>query len=360
MLTYYYQINNEITKEYESFLLKYTFNDVSFSEGVLKFDDIIHEMLLNQLKEYVLRDITTATCYYLALEKQKVDFDVLCFHAEHIIVKQSAFWEHLFQILNTYLELKMIPAKRLVSQENEKWKQTNVLNIRKLRWKMYRINSKLEQRIKPKRSFLNRANIIKKTKKVFVNDNYLRPLVNISNQQHWVYLRDMRNDIIHYKFLSQSSAVNLATEDITGILFTPKDQTVDHANLSLLLDKCLLDIYNAIDISYKIIRQDLVPKHKDSEQEDFILIKVLCKNEDNKPKLIPKMFIDIDNDLGDNPFRAVFCPECFSDDLIITNEEHRVSENTYEQLVGHYIGTKVQIYFEKRIKELDNTSESFE
>ncbi|MEO2208227.1 hypothetical protein ABGV42_31495 [Paenibacillus pabuli] len=184
--------------------------------------------------------------------------------------------------------------------------------------------------------------------------------MSISNQQHWAYLHDMRNDIIHYKFLSQRGAVNLVTEDATGILFTPKDQTVDHANLSLLLDKCLLDIYNAIEMSYKIIRQDLVPRHKDSEQDDFILIKVLCKNEDNKPKLIPKMFIDIDNALGDNPLRAVFCPECFSDDLIITNEEHHVSEKTYKQLAEHYIGTKVQIYFEKRIKEFENTSESFE
>lgn len=353
MLTHYYPINNELIQEFENILSRYNLNEVAFSEGILKFDDIIHELLLQQLKDYVLKDITSSTCYYLALEKQKMDFDVLCFHAEHAIIKQSSFWEHLFQILNTYLELKMIPAKRLISQDNEKWKVTNLLNIRKFRWKAYKLNSKLEQQIKPKISFLSRANIIQKTKKMYVNDVYLRPLLNISNQQHWSNLRDIRNDIIHYKFLRQRGVVNLVKEDSTGILFTPQDQTVDHANIALILDNCLLEIYSAIELSYKIIRQDLVPRHKDSVQNEFIMIKVLCKNEDEKPFLIPKMFTEMDNNLGDNPFRAVFCPECFSDDIVITNEEYHVSEKTYKQVGGHYIGTKMQTYLEKKTRDLE-------
>lgn len=353
MLTNYYQINDDIGKEFDELLLQYTLNDVSFSEGILKFDDIIHEILLNQLKEYVLKDMTAATCYYLALEKQSSDFDVLCFHAENAIVKQSSFWEHLFQILNTYLELKMIPAKRLVSQENEKWKQTNLFNIKKSKWKMYAIHSKLKPYLKPKMQFLNRAGVINKTKKMFVNDNYLRPLVNISNQKHWIELRKLRNDIIHYKFLGQRGFTNFIGDNTTTISFIPQDETANHKNLSHLLSKCLSDIYYAIEESYKIIRRDLVPKRKGSENDDFILIKYFCKNENNKPRLIPKMFIDMDKKLGDNPFRAAFCPECFSDDLIITNEERLVSEKTYRQLTGEYLGQKMQTYLNKRIKELD-------
>jgi hypothetical protein len=356
MLLHYYPLNNEITEEYNDILSRYTLNDVPFSEGILKFDDIIHELLLEQLKDYVLKDITTSTCYYIALEKQKADFDVLCFHAEHAIVKQSSFWEHLFQILNTYLELHMVPAKRLISQEDEKWKVTNFLNIKKLRLKSYKLNSTLEQQIKPKVSFLSRINIIQKTRKMFINDIHLRPLVNISNQQHWSTLRDLRNDIIHYKFLRQRGVVNLVEKDATGILFTPHDQTVDHTIIGVLLNKCLADIYTSIELSTKFIRQDLVPRRKDSTQTEFIMIKVLCKNEEEKPYLIPKIFVDLNNNLGDSPYRGIFCPDCFSDNLVITEEEHHVSEKTYKQAIGYYIGTKMQSYMEKKTKELeDNT-----
>jgi len=143
MLQHYYPFNKKILDEFNKFRSNYKLNNVNYREGIITFDGIIHEMLLSQLKDYVLKEITTSTCYYMALKKQNADFDVLCFHAENAIVRLTSFWDYLFQILNTYLELKMIPSKRLIGSVNGKWKITRLFfdKNHKLEWKSYKYDN---------------------------------------------------------------------------------------------------------------------------------------------------------------------------------------------------------------------------
>lgn len=347
-----YVLNQDIESTYNKVRAKYIFNKVSYREGILKFDDILHSMLIYQLKDYVEQEIATSTCYYLALRDVGTSHETLCFHAEHAIVRICSFWEHLFQILNTYLDLKMVPAKRLAGIGGEKWELTNFLNFKKLKWKFYQLNPLIKKQIQPKTSYLSRYNVIKLFKKMYVNDNHLRPLIIMSNSDLWTKLRDIRNDIVHYKFLRQRGAVNLVREDLTGILFEPKDKTVDHVLIADLLSKGLEEIYSAIEISYKIIRQDLVPPRKSTGRTDFAMVKVICNCSSNLI-LIPKDLVELENKLGDNPYRAVFCPTCFSDKITITAEEYKVSEDTFKQTMGHYIVTLWPNYMEKKTKELE-------
>lgn len=312
MLSSFIINNDEIEKKFQIIRQQYAMKDVQFSEGIFRFEDGLNLLLLNEVKEKLDNSLRVITCYLMTLVEFAVSQDVLDFHAEHVIIKLASFWEHLFQVLNVYLRVNMNSSKQIVQSTDESWKI--------------------------KDEFLTRTGFVKNIKRIFINDKNLRNIVNIPNKEHWRYIVNLRNDIVHCNYLGQKIIVDYVGNDgSSSFSFNPQSNRPDYKKFSDILSLALKDIYYAMELAYKIVKQDLAPSKKESKKMEYNLIKVVCSNcSPDKVKLIPKDFLEMEKKLKDRTFRFVFCPDCLSDEISIL-DDFKVSHITWNDVYVNYI-----------------------
>gem|GEM_PF-3917630 len=114
-----YVITQDISGKVNKMIDKFEKNEGEFNEGMLMFEDLIHLHLLKDFKRNIKNKIITPIFYYQVLVNETTNKSTLSFHAEHALMRVTSFWEHLFQILNTYLGINNSP--RRVIEKNEQW-----------------------------------------------------------------------------------------------------------------------------------------------------------------------------------------------------------------------------------------------
>ncbi|MFL0583712.1 hypothetical protein ACH0B6_14115 [Solibacillus silvestris] len=336
-----YVINQDISDKVNKMINEFQINEGEFNEGILMFENLIHLHLLKDFKRNTKNKIITPIFYYQVLVNEVTNNSTLSFHAEHALMRLTSFWEHLFQILNTYLGINNSP--RRVIEENEEWgivKRKYVFNKRSEFGKYVSTNNKV----------LVSSKFLSHLKKIYRNDSHFRRLINLSNQSHWKEIRSHRNDIIHHKFIGQSSFVMNATEEQYSIMmYNNFEKDFGYSNLSELFSKAVKDIKKALEDTFVLLKKDLVPNKKSSSKEQQFLIKIKCDCEE-KIKAVPDIFLTFDEKLKrtGSPFRGIFCTSCFSDKVTILEDKVNISEMNCDELVTEYY-KKSFLYLEKKI-----------
>lgn len=329
MLNSLYPMNEKIINEVNQKVMNYHIDKGTFKEeSLLNFELLIHLQMLEGFIENIKKKIITPVYYYKILLKEDVkNYSSLAFHAEHSLIRLTSFWEHLFQVLNTYLDIFMSPKKKII-EVNNTWINIFILSIRR--------NDK-EKYLRISQNFLDGQNFVKRVKKKFKNDKILRNIVNISNENHWKCIRNIRNEIVHYKFLGQTAyPLDVESNNYMINIDNSSESKVNHNELITLIDKALEDIKEVLKDTYVLLKHDIVPSEKSSAREEYFLSKLSCSCGEKKI-CIPDEVRDLDKKLKNNPFRAIFCPNCFSDSVIIDKDKIKVSQKTWEVTLAEYI-----------------------
>ncbi|MEK8199493.1 hypothetical protein [Lysinibacillus sp. FSL M8-0134] len=339
-----YLINSEISDKVNKLINNYEVDEGEFKEGTIDLEDLIHLDMLKKLTANIKNKVITPVCYYQVLVGESVNESTLSFHAEHALMRITSVWEHLFQILNTYLEINDTP--RRVKEGVEEWeilKQSTLHNK----------NNKFKKYASVSNEVLSGKNFVKKIKKKYTSDSYLRKLVNISNKTHWKKIREHRNDIIHHKFIGQSAFVISASKEHYSIRFDNNaEKDFNYRELATLFSVALKEIKEALELTFLMFKKDLIPNKKSSSREEHFLLKIQCSCEEHI-KLVPDLFLDLDNKLmkKGSLYRGLFCPNCFSEEISILEERHKVSQRKWDLLLNDYYYNKVPLYVEKKLKE---------
>ncbi|MGI6747223.1 MAG: hypothetical protein ACOX4V_03075 [Anaerovoracaceae bacterium] len=348
MISTFYPMDDNIKAIQENEIKKLSkiILNVPFKEGNFTHTDLFFGKLINELKIYLEREITVATTYYIALvQSTSISYEVMNYNAENAIFRISSFWEHLFQILNPYLEINLAPKKYFVQEQDESWSLTNnKVTSKKSEIKKLKLNKK----------YLERNNFLKAVKKKFDADYLLREIINGANSNNQKRIREIRNEIIHQHFLSQSTVINHLSKN--SKLFTINNSRIKHNELSNILEEGLKEQYIALEKTLKLIREDLAPSRKESNQKQFKFSKITCKCSPNQELIIPYEMIEKDKQSSNPQFKFSFCPNCLSDDIKIENVVIDTSQQKWEEIMSHYLFELHPKYFQNKINELDSIS----
>lgn len=274
MLDDLYPMNQEIIKEVNEELKNYNIDKGQFTEGVLNFEMLIHLELLREFNQNVLNRIITPVYYYKALVREEpTNYKSLALHAENGVIRLISFWEHLFQILNTYLGIFMTP-KREIIEINNTWINRIIFSLKL---------NKEQKYLRGYQNYLDGQNFIKKVKKKYRNDSTLRTILSLSNADHWKQMRKLRNEVIHYKFLGQISyPLDIRGDDYMITFANLSENKINHGSLGSLMDNGLDDIKNALTLTHTLLKQDLVPTKKSSIRDEYFLLKINCPCSEEK------------------------------------------------------------------------------
>ncbi|PLR95795.1 hypothetical protein [Bacillus sp. T33-2] len=346
MFTELYPMSKEISEKVDKLINDFVVSEGDFTEGIISLEEMTHLYLLKQLSRNLKKKVIVPVYYYKVLVEEEVNKSTLAFHAEHALMRVTSVWEHLFQILNTFLEINMSP--RRVKETDEKWLiEKKSITIKK--------NISFKKYAKVSNQYLTRTSFLSNVKKKFIADPILREIVNLSNKPHWKKIREYRNDIIHHKFIGQSEFILDASHDNYIIQIENKaEEFFDYRELTVHLLAGLDDIKDGLEKSFLMLKQDLTPNKKLSSREDYFLLKIKCAC-DEKVKLVPDSAKELDDKLikSKNEFRGIFCPKCFSDNVEIIEDKQKVSQKTWADNFNAYYYDKTPVYLEKKINDLN-------
>lgn len=175
----------------------------------------------------------------------------------------------------------------------------------------------------------------------------------MSNKQNWNKIRYFRNDIIHEKFIGQTRfVIDTNEEDYFIEINNNFEKDFNYQNLSVLFSEAVEDIRKALEDTFILIKKGLVPNKKSSLKDQQFLLKIKCECKADYQG-IPDIFLQFEEELKKkaSPFKGVFCPNCFSDEIIILEEKVKVNEDTWNQIFTEYYRKSI-LYLEKKLKDL--------
>ncbi|QDZ88630.1 hypothetical protein [Priestia megaterium] len=336
-----YPINRGISNKVDSLVNGYQINEGEFEEeNIITLEGMSHLYLLKQLKDNLQQKVIHPIYYYQVLVQQEENKKALTFHAEHALMRITTVWEHLFQILNTYLEIGMTPLK--IKDNGDEWLIINDFS-----------GSKKENNFKNSDKFLGRDNFTKEVKVKFTDDKNLRPIINLSNKQHWKKIRFYRNSIVHHKFLGQSMFVSKAKTDYYLMQVNNRaEETFNHDELLNYFTFALEDIKKALELTFLLFKKDLTPNEKLSSKETYFFLKIRCSC-NHRIKVVPDLFYEFDTKLleDEHAFHSIFCPNCLSDNIQVLEDKKEVSNKTWSEAFNEYYFNKIPLYLEKKLNE---------
>lgn len=347
MISVLYPQSKDIEIAYKNIRSGYVLPEPTNKRGrFMTIPYLYHSVFLRDLQEYLDREVAGSVCYFLALIEVETGIEVLNFHVEHCIIRVASFWEHLFQLLNTYLEINLIPSKQLYKELNGDWKVSESIRLKRPT-QVAKENVNIGKKVK---TYLRTQGFIKILKRMFMVDKYLRPLVNLANSKETNQLNELRNLIVHQKYLSQRTYPKFVGENVQ--IFDVQPRSRSHAkDIGQLLNICLKNLYLGMAHARDLMDQDVPLVKKGSTMTEQSLVTVSCSCSPDQVQGIPKQFLDIPQPGRKVSLKGVFCHNCLSEDVSIIDTDFEVSKQTWDEKFVEHLNL-LPNFIERKLKEI--------